>query len=162
MREIIQIFKPKYCSECKKKLGLFGVNKLEVYKYGKKVSEKTLCEDCLNKWLLDFYEEDASERRDCGNCYWLKIDSSGEYYCLKKKEWLEPEMTARINEHITKIKYSQAKSCKWYIHCKEYKIKKRARARMLLVECEYCGTKWNLKDTIQCPNCGARKYKEIT
>ena len=78
------------------------------------------------------------------------------------KEWLEPETSVRLNKKHTLEKYSQAENCKYFIHSKEYKIRKRAKARILLVKCVYCRLTWNLKDSTTCPRCGATEYKEIT
>jgi len=85
-----------------------------------------------------------------------------KYYCAKRKEWLEPETSVRLNKKHTLEKYSQAENCKYFIHSKEYKIRKRAKARILLVKCVYCRLTWNLKDSTTCPRCGATEYKEIT
>ena len=96
---MIQILKPRYCDECKKKLGIFDtVYELEIYKSGKKIDHRILCKKCYFKWSTDFYGVDASEERSCGNCYWCKgfwsdEDMTLKYYCAKRKEWLEPETT---------------------------------------------------------------------
>jgi len=146
------------CEKCGKKFGFIArVVTWQSNDFFPEYRNKKLCRECAEE-LKRLVSEKMESGRFCSNCKFFDEDSIEIDVGIfaPNLKFIPMYYCAKLDFALKSPYGDEAEKCTSYLTPEEYKLKAlRGELNTKIVECQYCGKKYNPEKHEDCPKCGA-------